>query len=124
MLLGIAVASLVAETGLLIDFSRLLEPIVVNWLGLPPEAAISLILGIIRRELAVLPLLEMDLTTIQLFIGSVVSLFYIPCLAVLGVLVKEFGLKTAAVLSVSTIIFALFFAGLINQTIRFIMLVL
>jgi len=124
MLLGIAVASLVAETGLLMDFSRLLEPIVVNWLGLPPEAALSLILGIIRRELAVLPLLEMDLTTIQLFIGSIVSLFYIPCLAVLGVLVKEFGVKTAAVLSVSTIIFALFFAGLINQSIRFILFVL
>jgi len=124
MLIGIAVASLVAETGLLINFSRLLEPVVVNWLGLPPEASLSLILGVIRRELAVLPLLEMNLSTMQLLVGSVVSLFYIPCLAVLGVLIKEFGVKVAAAISVFTIIFALFFAGLINQIGNFVMFLL
>jgi len=124
MLIGIAVASLVAETGLLVNFSLLLEPIVVNWLGLPAEASLSLILGIIRRELAVLPLLEMDLSTVQLLIGSIVSLFYIPCLAVLGILIKEFGIKIAAAISVSTVIFALFFAGLLNQAINLILLLL
>jgi ferrous iron transport protein B len=117
MLLGVAIAALVAETGVLVNFSKLMEPIVVNWLGLPGEASLSLILGILRRELAVMPLLEMDLSTVQLLVGSLVALFYIPCLTVLGVLIKEFGVRVAAAISVSTIIFALFFAGLINQAI-------
>ena len=124
MFLGIAFASLVAETGLLISFSRLLEPIVVNWLGLPADASLSLILGIIRRELAVLPLLEMNLSTSQLLVGSIVTLFYIPCLAVLGVLTKEFGIKIAAAISLSTIVFAFVFAGLLNHAINFVLFIL
>lgn len=124
MLIGIAIAALVAETGVLVNFSKLVAPIVVNWLGLPGEAALSLILGILRRELAVLPLLEMELTTVQLLIGSLVSLFYIPCLAVLGVLIREFGVWVTATLGISTIIFALFFAGLINQAINLILFIM
>lgn len=122
MLLGIVVAALVAETGILLRFSVIMEPIVVHWLGLPKEATISLILGVIRRELAVLPLIEMDLTMVQLFVGSVVALFYIPCLAVVGVLVKEFGLKVGASISALTIVFALIFGGVINQFMRLISL--
>ena len=121
MLFGVAIAALVAETGVLVNFSKLMEPIVVNWLGLPGEASLSLILGVLRRELAVMPLLEMELSTVQLLIGSLVALFYMPCLTVLGVLIKEFGVRVAAAISVSTIIFALFFAGLINQAINLIL---
>lgn len=124
MLIGIAFASLVAETGLLTQLSKLMEPVVINWLGLPAEASLSLILGIIRRELAVLPLLEMNLSTVQLFIGSIVTLFYIPCLAVLGVLTRELGFKVAALISVSTILFAFLFGGLLNQAINIILFIL
>jgi len=118
MLLGIAAAAVVAETGLLVSFGKLVEPIVVHWLGLPSEASLLLVLGIIRRELAVLPMLEMNMSNLQLLVGSVVSLFYIPCLVVLGVLVKEFGVKVATVIGLSTIAFALFFAGLLNQVVQ------
>lgn len=120
MLLGIGAAAIVAETGILVSFSRMVEPVITNWLGLPREASLLLILGIIRRELAVLPMLEMDLTTLQLLVGSVVSLFYLPCLAVLGILIREFGLKIALAIGLSTIAFALFFGGLINQALRLI----
>jgi ferrous iron transport protein B len=124
MLLGIAAAAIIAETGVLVSFSRMVEPVIVNWLGLPREASLLLILGIIRRELAVLPMLEMDLTTLELLVGSVVSLFYLPCLAVLGVLIREFGLKIAMVIGLSTIAFALFFGGLINHALRLILVAL
>ncbi|MCW3489434.1 ferrous iron transporter B [Dethiobacter alkaliphilus] len=117
MLLGIGVAALVAETGFLAYVSVYAEPLVAGWLGLPGEITLSLILGIVRRELAVLPMLEMDLTTLQLLVGSVVALFYLPCISVLGVLVKEFGLKLAASISIATIVAALFFGGVINQVV-------
>ncbi|KAB2951808.1 ferrous iron transporter B [Heliorestis acidaminivorans] len=112
---GIALAALMVETGALEVFGEYIKPLVSGWMGLPPEASLALVLGIIRRELGVLPLLEMDLTTLQLLVGSVVALFYVPCLAVFGVLFKEFGVKVAVYIVVLTITSAFFFAGLINQ---------
>jgi ferrous iron transport protein B len=67
-----------------------------------------------------MPLLEMDLSLLQVTVGSVVALFYIPCLSVFAVLLKEFKLKVATLLSLSTIVFALFFGGVVNHLGRFI----
>ncbi|MCD8501112.1 MAG: ferrous iron transporter B [Bacillaceae bacterium] len=83
MIIGILIAALVIETGMLNSVSHYIKPIVVEWLGLPEEASIALVLGIIRRELAVLPLLQLDLTLLQMFVGSVVALLYLPCMSVL-----------------------------------------
>ncbi|SDJ97995.1 ferrous iron transporter B [Natronincola ferrireducens] len=115
MMLGVGFAALVAETGMLNAVSGYVAPLTTGWLGLPSEATLGLMLGIIRRELAVLPLLELNLTTLQLLVGSVVALFYIPCLSVLGVLIKEFGIKISLIIGVSTIVIAFFIGGLINQ---------
>ncbi|WP_026478884.1 ferrous iron transporter B [Alkaliphilus transvaalensis] len=117
MLLGIGFAALVAETGILNTVGVYIEPVIEGWLGLPKEATIGLILGVIRRELAVLPLLELELSTLQLLVGSVVALFYLPCLSVLGVLIKEFRMKTALLIGLSTFVLAFFIGGLINQVV-------
>jgi ferrous iron transport protein B len=121
MMLGILLAAIVAETGILDKFSIWLGPLVEGWLGLPKEASLSLLLGIIRRELAVLPLLELNLNTLQLLVGSVVALFYLPCLSVFAVLAKEFSLKTAIAIGIATTVSAFVFAGLINQIGRLIL---
>ncbi|TYQ13064.1 UNVERIFIED_CONTAM: ferrous iron transport protein B [Acetivibrio alkalicellulosi] len=115
MVLAIAFAALVVETGALDWAARFIEPFVGGWLGLPKEATLGLILGILRRELAVLPLLDLDLSTIQLLVASVVSLFYLPCLSVVAVLIKEFGLKIALTISIFTLVTAFLAGGMINQ---------
>lgn len=121
MLIGIIIAAIVAETGILNGFSNMIGPLVEGWLGLPKEASLSLLLGIIRRELAVLPLLDLNLNTLQLLVGSVVALFYLPCLSVFGVLVKEFSLKLAVMIGLTTTVSAFLFAGLINHVGRLIL---
>lgn len=115
MLLGIVIASVIVETGILNEVSRLIAPLVQGWLGLPREASLALLLGIIRRELAVLPLLELDLNTLQLIVGSVMALLYLPCLSVFAVLTKEFSVKVASAIVVVTVISAFIFGGIINQ---------
>lgn len=115
MVLGVGFAALLAETGALVQVGVVLSPLVEGWLGLPPEATLGLILGIVRRELAVLPLLELGLSSVQLFTGAVVALFYMPCLAVLGVLVKEFGAKIGLLVAVGTTISAFILGGLFFQ---------
>ena len=114
MLIGILIASIVAETGILNTFSVWISPIVEGFLGLPKEASLSLLLGIIRRELAVLPLLELNLTTLQLLVGSVMALLYLPCLSVFGVLIEEFSLKVALLIAIFTTTSAFLLGGFIN----------
>lgn len=115
MLVGIVIASVIAETDILNEFSKLIEPLVEGWLGLPREASLSLLLGIIRRELAVLPLLELNLNTLQFIVGSVIALFYLPCLSVFAVLSKEFSLRVALLIGLTTTTSAFLFGGLINK---------
>lgn len=116
MLISILIAAVLKETGLLAYIAAYLEPIVSGWLGLPREAVIALILGIVRREMAVTPLLAIEgLTALQAFVGGTVALLYLPCLSVFGVLTKEFGPKVAVAIACSTVVTAFTVAGLINQ---------
>ncbi|NMA55454.1 MAG: ferrous iron transporter B [Firmicutes bacterium] len=112
---AVAFTAILYETGGLAYVAKLFQPLVVGWLGLPAEASIGLIMGIVRRELAVLPLIEMNLTLSQLFVGSVVALFYLPCVGAFGVLASEFGLKVALAIGLFTIGLAFFIGGLFNH---------
>lgn len=115
MMIAVVFAALLTETGLINYLSVFLEPVISGWLGLPKEASISLVLGIIRREMSVAPLLSMNLTALQMFVGAVVSLLYIPCLSVLGILAKEFNARTAIGITLMTVTNALLVGGIINK---------
>lgn len=115
MMLAIVIAALLKETGLLDAIAVYAEPLVSQWLGLPSEAVIALILGIIRREMSIAPLLAMNLSPLQAFIGATVSLLYLPCISVFAILTKEFKLKVALIIALSTTAIAIFTGGLINQ---------
>lgn len=114
MMIAVVFAAVLKESGMLDGFASLLEPIISGFLGLPKEAVIVLLLGVIRREMAVAPLLDMDLNTLQLFVGATVTLLYLPCLSVFGVLAKEFDAKVAIGIGVSTFSTAILLGGLIN----------
>jgi len=114
IVLAVFIAGILYETGALYHIGIFLRPVVVDLLGLPAEASVSLILGIVRRELAITALLGLDLTLAQLIVGAIVALFYIPCAAVLPVLMKEFGMRYAAVIALSTIVVAFIMGGMLN----------
>lgn len=115
MMIAIIIAAILAESGVLTLIADIAQPLVSGWLGMPPEAVTALILGIVRREMSVAPLIALNLTPLQAFIGGVVSLMYLPCLSVFAILAKEFKIKTALTISLSTIILAIFIGGIINQ---------
>jgi len=115
MLIAILIAAILAESGILAAIATTAQPLVSGWLGLPAEAVTALILGIVRREMSVAPLLALNLTPLQAFVGGVVSLMYIPCISVFAILAKEFKAKTAVIIGGSTIVLALFVGGLINH---------
>ncbi|MCL2355719.1 MAG: ferrous iron transporter B [Defluviitaleaceae bacterium] len=117
MLAAVFLAAVLAGTGViqLLANQPQVQLVVSGWLGMPEEAVVSLILGIVRREMSVAPLLLLDLTYLQVFVAGVVSLLYLPCLSVFGVLTKEFGIKFALIIFAGTIVAAIFVGGVVNQ---------
>lgn len=115
MIGAIGLAAIFYETGVMEKVGAFLSPIVTGWLQLPAEAAVPLVLGILRRELTVLPLLEMELSVVQLFVGAVVALFYVPCIAILAVLAREFDVSTALKMLFLTTSIAFLIGGLFSR---------
>ena len=115
MIIAVLFVSILYETGVLTVAGRAFAPLISGWLNLPDEAVVPLVLGIVRRELAVLPLIDMDLTTLQFMTGAVVALFYVPCIAMVATMAKEFGIKVALLVLLLTTFAALFLGGLVAQ---------
>ncbi|WP_350344372.1 ferrous iron transporter B [Proteinivorax tanatarense] len=115
MMAIIGVAAFLYESGIMEWIGEALSPLVVSWLRLPAEASVPLILGIFRRELTVIPLIEMDLTTLQLFTGAIVGLLYVPCVAILATLAREFNIKMALFILVLTSSLAFLVGGIVAR---------
>ena len=111
----------------LLDFFKLLDPIAsilspvtVVWLGLPAITGITLIFGILRKELMLIMLATLlgttnfsgALTPTQMIVFTLVAMFYIPCIATVAALVKEFGWKKALLITVFEILLALLVGGI------------
>ncbi len=105
--------------GLLKIAEGLLRPVVVNLLGLPKEAAISFLMGFLRRDYGATVLYDMaqkgQLSNTQVLVSVVTITFFVPCIAQFFVTAKERGLKAAVSIALFTIIFAVGAGTLLNM---------
>lgn len=116
---GLALA-LLQLSGVISIINTLLEPVTVGWLGLPALTSTLLIFGTVRKEfVVVLPAVlysTTDLATIftpiQMVVLTLVTMLYIPCLATIEALRKEFGARKALFITVFEIILAIIVGGL------------
>ncbi|MFC1903841.1 FeoB small GTPase domain-containing protein [Chloroflexota bacterium] len=67
-------------------------PVVTGLLGLPKEAVVALVIGFLRKDVAVGMLAPLALTSGQLVVGCVVLAMFFPCMATFVVLLRELGL--------------------------------
>jgi ferrous iron transport protein B len=97
--------------GVIADFT---SPIVTGLLGLPKEAVVPLVIGFLRKDVAVGMLVPLALTAKQLVVGTVVLAMFFPCIATFVVLLRELGmvgmLKTTGIMVGG----ALIVGGLLN----------
>ncbi len=91
------VVTLAQMIGLLDLIIKVLQPIVVNWLNLPndPRIPTTFILGIVRRDFASFGLADVALTPVQAVTAMIVITLFVPCIATVGVMIKERGMKIA-----------------------------
>ncbi len=126
-IIGSALIQILYIYDVLTPISNALTPLTVTWLGLPAFAGVLLLLGIVRKELIILgaaailgtPILSTGFTSIQLIIIALVAMLYIPCVSTMRILGKEFGWKTATLISLSNISTALIIGGAAYRLLNF-----
>jgi len=127
-IVGSALVQVLYATGVLEPVSNAMSFLTVWWLGLPAIAGVLLILGTVRKEFILLALvaiygttnLTAFLTPIQLITLALVGMLYIPCVATIAILIKEFGWKTATTISIANFASAVFAGGVVFRLLTFV----
>ncbi len=108
VLLGVFIVNVLYSLKIIDFLGKLTGPVIRNLLGLPSGAVAALLVGFLRKDVAVGMLVPLGLTLKQLVIASVVLAMYFPCAATFVILVKELGvrdmIKSAAIMVFSAIL--------------------
>jgi len=114
VLLGVLFVNILQMLRIIDFFAYLFTPVLTGLWGLPKEAISALIVGFLRKDVAVGMLGPLNLTTKQLVIGSTVLAVYFPCIATYIVLIRELGIKDALKSTFIMIVVALLVGALLN----------
>ena len=97
LFLGVAIINILYAVGFLQWFGAILAPVMQGLFGLPGDASIAMVIGFLRKDLAVGMLLTVKgMSVMQLVIAVTMLTIYYPCVATFAVLVKELGVKDMA----------------------------
>jgi ferrous iron transport protein B len=89
-------------------------PVVSGIFGLPEAAVVAVVVGFLRKDLAIAMLAPLALTAGQLVIGCVVLTMFFPCIAAFVVLAKELGFRGLLGAITVMLIATLVVGGLLN----------
>jgi ferrous iron transport protein B len=120
IIVGSFALKLAQVSGVLDTIASVLSPVTVAWLGLPAITGITLIFGVLRKELSLVMLgallgttnFAMVLTPVQMIVFTLVAMLYIPCIATIAALVRDFGWKKSLFITVFEIVFAILVGGI------------
>jgi ferrous iron transport protein B len=120
IIVGSVIIKIAEVANLLEPIATIFSPVTVAWLGLPTVTGIALIFGVLRKELTLIMLASLlgttnfalVMTPAQMIVFTLVVMLYIPCIATIGALVKEFGWKKAGIITVTEILLALLLGGI------------
>lgn len=108
VLFGVAIANILWTLGIIGFIGKPFAPIISGVFGLPKEAVAALLIGLLRKDVALGMLVPLHLSLPQLIVATVVLSMYFPCLATFSIIMKELGLKDmlkiAGVMAISTLL--------------------
>jgi len=111
---AVLIINILYVLGIFDAIANFTAPVVTGLLGLPKEAVVALVIGFLRKDVALGMLAPLALTAGQLVVGSVVLAMFFPCIATFVVLFRELGvvnmLKSAGIM----ILVALITGGILN----------
>ncbi len=126
LLAGSVVIETLLTFGVLQTLLNPVGPFMVTALGLPSIAAVALVFGVLRKEMALQMMmvlggnsnLALILTAHQMFVFALVMAIFMPCIAAFAVMLKEFGLKSTAAVAAASMGLALAMGSVANILLR------
>ncbi len=92
VLLGVLIVNILYSFGIIDFVGTIAAPVITSLLGLPVEAIGALMVGFLRKDIAVGMLVPLGLSLKQLIIASVLLTMYFPCVATFVIFLKELGI--------------------------------
>lgn len=111
---AILVVNILYILGVFDFIANITAPLFQGLLGLPKESVVAIIIGFLRKDVAVGMLAPLGLTARQLVISSVVLAMSFPCVATFVMLLRELGVKDMLKSTAIMIVSALIMGGLLN----------
>jgi len=111
---AIVIINMLYVFGVFDAIANFTAPVVSGLLGLPKEAVTSLVIGFLRKDVALGMLAPLALTAKQLVVASVVLAMFFPCIATFVVLLRELGVVNMCKAAGIMIAVALLTGGLLN----------
>ncbi len=93
VILGVFIVNLMYVFGVIDVLSTVFSPVLTTLLGLPEGAIVALIMGFLRKDIAIGMLLPLDMSPQQLTISCIILATYFPCIATFVVLLRELGIR-------------------------------
>jgi ferrous iron transport protein B len=108
VLLGVLLVNILFSLKIIYFLGDIASPVITNLFGLPKETIGALIVGFLRKDVAIGMLVPLNLSFKQMVIASVTLAIYFPCVATFIVLLRELGilgmLKSAGVMIITVLI--------------------
>ncbi|MBM4444045.1 MAG: ferrous iron transporter B [Chloroflexi bacterium] len=111
---GVLLINLFYSFGIFDAIADAAAPVVTTVLGLPKEAVVALIMGFLRKDVALGLMAPLDMTAGQLVVGSVVLAMSFPCIATFVILLREFGLRGVLKATAIMVAASLIAGGILN----------
>jgi ferrous iron transport protein B len=114
IMVGIFIANILQTFGIIGIIAKIAQPVICNILGLPVDATGALLIGFLRKDVAVGMLAPLGLTLHQLIVASVVLTMYFPCAATFSILLKELGIRDMLKATGIMVVCSLLVGGVLN----------
>jgi ferrous iron transport protein B len=96
VLLGVLIVNVLYILGIIDFLANFFAPVLERLLGLPRDAIVALMIGFLRKDVAVGMLEPLNLQPQQLVVACTVLTLYFPCIATFAVLLRELRVKDTA----------------------------
>ena len=93
VLATVVVVDIIYLFGAFDALATIAAPVLTGLWGLPKESVVAIVLGFLRKDIAMGMLSSLELTAKQLVISSTILAIFFPCVATFVVLTRELGVK-------------------------------
>ncbi len=121
-IIGTLLLFLLDKTGVLVIAEQVASPVVVGMLGLPTAATGAFLIGFLRRDYGAAGLFTLmlagQLDSRQVIVSLIVITLFIPCIANVLIIIKEYGGRVATAVVFTVFPLAFVVGGVVNGVLR------